>query len=115
MATRSNLAIKNSDGTYDQIYVHWCGAPEDRLPILHHYYNTEKKARKLIEGGAISILRKFYSTKKEHTFDNPQENVTIVYHRDRGEELEIQRALTTPQRQEEYLYIWNGKKWIYRK
>ena len=41
----------------------------------------------LISGGdASSIGSKFYPTSENHSFDNPEKDVCVFYHRDRGED-----------------------------
>ena len=56
MATRSNIGIKNSDGSIEMIYCHWDGYPDNQLPILTEHYNTEDKVRELLALGDISVL-----------------------------------------------------------
>jgi len=73
MATRSRIAIENQDGTVTSIYCHFDGYLSGVGKTLFEHYDREK-TEKLIELGAISVL-------KESTLD------TIAYHRDRGEDL----------------------------
>ena len=56
MATRSAIAIRNADKSYDVVYCHWDGYPDHQLPILTEKYGTAGKARKLISKGDISSL-----------------------------------------------------------
>ena len=73
MATRSRIAIENQDGTVTSIYCHFDGYLDGVGKTLFEHYDREK-TEKLIELGAISVL-------KESTLD------TIAYHRDRNEDL----------------------------
>ncbi len=123
MATRANIAIQNEDGTFDCIYTHWDGA--DHLPILKLHYNSEESARQLVELGSISVLGDILSPEPSfiHMFNGynhedriegihdsagRQLGVTLAYHRDRGDELEIQRELRSRKAcaQQEYLYVY---------
>jgi hypothetical protein len=128
MATRATIAIKNSKGSYDCIYTHLDGY--GHLPILTGHYNSDAKARELVELGGISVLDNRIQPNPAlyHGFDGwgrkdlepqihnktgRQMEVCLVYDRDRNEnELPTQRNLTFRQCfQEEYLYVWSGKRW----
>lgn len=93
MGTRSRIGIVygGNDGKLKvrSIYCHWDGYPEYNGKMLMEYYNNNARAEELIDLGDISSLRKKTSTTEHHTFDEPQEDVTIAYHRDRGEEKRI--------------------------
>jgi len=89
MGTRASIMIERENGNVDGIYLHWDGYPSHVLPILENYYNTREKAEALINLGGISVLYKNISTNKPHSFDKPQKDVTIAYHRDRDEDLHI--------------------------
>ena len=56
MGTRSAIAVRNPDATYDIVYCHWDGYPEHQMPILTTRYDTAKKARKMIAPGSMSTL-----------------------------------------------------------
>lgn len=106
MATRSFVAIKTGDNTFDAIYVHSDGYPEARLPLLENHYNTQEGVNELIGMGDCSVLRE---TLKDSFF----------YHRDRNEPLHIYRNLPLEKllkRAEntcaEYVYIFVANKWI---
>jgi hypothetical protein len=86
MATRSRIGIENENGTISSIYCHWDGYPDGVGVTLEEHYSNSQKLRMLINLGDISILREHVATMDEHTFENPKENVTVAYHRDRGEE-----------------------------
>lgn len=92
MGTRSRIGIVYGEGRnlkVKSIYCHWDGYPEYNGKMLMEYYNNNARAEELINLGDISSLRKKISTNEPHSFDNPQEDVTIAYARDRGEEKNI--------------------------
>jgi hypothetical protein len=74
MATRSNIAIENQDGSVSAIYCHFDGYIDGVGKILQENYNTREKMEQLIALGDISLLGK--------TIEE-----TVAYHRDRGEDL----------------------------
>ena len=111
MATRSRIGIENEDGTVSSVYCHWDGYPSNNGKILVEHYTDREKVKELIALGAISSLKENVAPpelppdiigirmlkefkvlpKTTHTFDTPQEGITISYHRDRGEELQEAR------------------------
>ena len=93
MATRSRIGIQNEDGTVSSIYCHWDGYPSHNGDLLINHYSDREKAEKLIALGSISSLRANIAPAhgSDHSFEKPQEDVTIVYHRDRGEDLDVGR------------------------
>lgn len=125
MSTRSEIGILNKDGTVTSIYCHWDGYPKYNGVILSEYYTKEEIVRKLIRNGDLSSLGESISPDKgtKHNFDNPQEDVCIYYHRDRGEEWEqvkprtysnIKRWVKEVQRGcQEYIYLFKNDKWYF--
>ena len=90
MSTRSFIAVENVNGTFEAIYCHWDGYPENQMPILREHYKTFKKARKLLSLGFISYLAPNLEPPENvlHSFSNPCKGVVLAYHRDRGDEKE---------------------------
>ncbi len=125
MSTRSEIGTLNDDGTITSIYCHWDGYPEYNGVILFKYYTDEKIVRELIKNGDLSSLHENIEPDKnsEHSFDNPQENVCIYYHRDRGEEWTHTSYRTYSNIKEwkkvvkegwqEYLYLFINGKWYF--
>jgi len=117
MATRSTIAMKQKDGSVKAVYCHWDGHIETAGKTLLEKYNTEKRVTKLISLGSISSLRDKLSTKKLHSFDVPQPNVTIAYHRDRGESLQHYVATSvsgwckSTSKHQDYNYIFIDGEW----
>ena len=116
MATRSNIAIKNSDGTVEAIYCHWDGYPEHNGAILLEHYTDEAKIRELLSLGDLSSLG--FEIGDKHDFnvkDHLSNNWCKAYGRDRGEEgvdkkhyADIQQWLCYG---EEYNYLFDNGEW----
>lgn len=87
MSTRSRIGILNPDGSVKTIYCHSDGYPEHQFPILTQHYSTIEKVKELLNLGDISTLgeRIAPNSDEEHTFENRVKDVTVAYHRDRGE------------------------------
>lgn len=85
MATRSRIAIENQDGSVDSIYCHWDGYPEHNGAILKEHYRDREKVVQLISLGRISSLAPNVEPSGPHSFESPQSDVVVAYHRDRGE------------------------------
>ena len=87
MSTNSLISIKEPSGKTTGIYCHWDGYIDGVGTVLYHCYQNVNKIRELIALGDISYLEeKVAPTKPGHSFDHPEANVTVAYHRDRGEE-----------------------------
>ena len=116
MATRSNIAYRNTEGKIVSVYSHWDGYPEHNGELLRRFYNTQDKVEALVALGSISSLGQDIG--KQVDFDDRAthtETGTIAYHRDRGEELSIAEYDDIPSwiaDMEEYAYLWNGNEWI---
>ena len=116
MSTNALVGIENDDGTIDAVYLHFDG--DSAGCTLRQHYATQELARALVERGAISYI----STKIEptngwpHSFDTPQKGVTVFYHRDRGDDLNIQTYSGITEYSEhteyyEYLYLYADGEW----
>ena len=116
MATRSNIAYRNTEGKIISVYSHWDGYPEHNGELLRRFYNTQDKVEALVALGSISSLGQDIG--KQVDFDNRDTHTdtgTIAYHRDRGEELSIAEYDDIPSwiaDMEEYAYLWNGSEWL---
>lgn len=108
MSTQSRIGMVNEDGKVISIYCHWCGHPHDNGRILLKHYTDPAKVKALISLGGISSLGKELEPKSEyalsprcylkgdvkdwkfvrkmvkHSFDTPQDGVTVAYLRDHG-------------------------------
>lgn len=89
MSTRSNIAIKRKNGTYEKIYCHSDGYLEYNGVILDMFYKNIEKINNLLDLGDISVLgtRVNPDPSVHHGFDynERQEGVTVAYGRDRKE------------------------------
>lgn len=87
MATRSSIGMELENGEVLAIYCHWDGYPSHNGKILYQNYSDRNKVIELINLGDISILEREVNPPKfsEHSFGYPFPNVTVSYHRDRGE------------------------------
>lgn len=115
MGTRSAIAVENQDGTCDYVYCHWDGYPSHNGRILRDHYQDRDKVRSLISNGSISTLGSEVGEK--HNFDamiNP--NWTKFYHRDREEEWEDCKPMSSSKdeiKYGDYVYIYTlGEEWI---
>ena len=86
MSTNSTIAVKTDNG-YKAIYCHWDGYPEYMYPLLRDWYSTQERAEALVNLGDASFIAKRLTPSQDsnHSFDHPEEGVSIFYHRDRDE------------------------------
>ena len=93
MSTNSTISILRQDGSIDSIYCHWSGNSEHVGKKLQAYYNSEDIVNELIELGSLSSLRERIKPNENetHSFEKPLCDVTVAYHRDRGEELVVNK------------------------
>jgi hypothetical protein len=116
MATRSNIGLQNLDGTVEYVYSHWDGDLSWNGVLLHTHYNSEKQVRELLARGNISSLGKRITPEvwEEHNFNNPADNVTTFYGRDRGDEdvssVHVDSLLIASSDMQEYMYIYDVAK-----
>lgn len=141
MSTRSLIAKKEKEG-YRAIYCHFDGYIEGVGDTLNRYYLDENRVTDLINLGDLSSLGQYIvpapngvhhnfcmvggefkmvdSYSDEHSFDSPQENVCVAYHRDRGEKLRVSTHSSLKDLKDyykdtwcEYLYIYDNGIWYY--
>lgn len=85
MATRSQIHYYNA-GELLTSYCHYDGYPEGVGRTLYEHYKQPSKAKELVWLGALSYVREeIYPKTSTHSFDTPEEGVTVAYGRDRGE------------------------------
>lgn len=85
MATRSRIGLMLEDGTIKHSYIHFDGYPTGVGTNLVLFYNTEDKVKELLSFGDMSYLAPKVNPEGEHSFNNPEDGVTVFYGRDRGE------------------------------
>lgn len=117
MATRSTITLSTEDG-YKSIYCHWDGAPSNNGKILLEHYDTEEKVKALIALGSLSSLDKKIAPNEgdKHSFCKPAKNVTVAYHRDRGEGnkpiiAHYEALYSVYEEGEEYNYMFEEGEW----
>lgn len=122
MSTISRIAMKQDDNTYKSIYCHSDGYLEHNGVILYTYYKDKIKVEDLIKLGDISKLGKEVSpdSSKPHNFKEQQDDVTVAYHRDRGEKFHSKDFLTREElikysikSSENILYVYEDGVWKY--
>jgi hypothetical protein len=102
------LTVRMSKDTYDRLVAEDDG--EKRWEMFKALL-----AEELVEGGDISSLGKQVSTDLPHSFTNPQSDVTVYYHRDRGEEMNrndfdsFEEAMS--EKENEYNYLFQDGAW----
>lgn len=118
MSTNSRIAIQTKDDIVRSIYCHWDGYPEGVGAILLEHYQNDEKIIELINLGSISSLHENIKPQnpEKHSFDNREPECTVAYHRDRGEDLEIDEYKSVSEwsiykLREEWNYIWKDGAW----
>jgi hypothetical protein len=118
MGTPSSIAIMNEDQTVTAIYCHWDGYLSHNGRKLNECYATEELVRELIAGGDISSLGKRITPTpgSGHSFVNSEDEVTVYYGRDRGNEGFEPATLPTVEAwlnsyAQEYNYLFVGGVW----
>lgn len=120
MSTQCGIAIKTEKG-YETIYVHSDGYPEYMWPMLTDNYNSEELAKKLVSlGDASYIDRLIEPTSDFHKFGTPEPDVSMFYHRDRGEDWNDVAptnyfTLDEISNQFYYVYLWKDGHWNFYK
>lgn len=113
MSTRSNIGVRNLDGTIEYIYCHYDGYPEYNGKILAEYYTNINRVKELLKLGDLSVLGKFIGEKQD--FDNRVKDCCLAYGRDRGE-TGVSSSTTTLENllsntTIDYVYIFDGDYW----
>lgn len=82
------------NGTVRSIYCHWDGYPKGVGSTLVEHYNDREKVESLIGLGDISSLGEQPAPVRTetHSFETPEDGITVAYHRDRGETLRPART-----------------------
>ena len=122
MATRSFICKSLPNNTVVGVYCHYDGYRSGVGATLSTHYTTAARVDALLSLGSISQLhpRLVPDLGDTHTFDNPANNVTIAYHRDRGEamssttfpSLDVMVSDVADQLGVEFVYIWDGAAWV---
>ena len=117
MSTNSTIAVKTDKG-YEAIYVHNDGYFSYMYPMLSENYASWERAEALVSFGDASFIAKriMPSQGSDHSFDHPEEDVCVFYHRDRGEpwhQNETTFYLTKGEvlKSQYYTYIFEDGEW----
>jgi hypothetical protein len=119
MSTRSRIAIENQDGSVTSIYCHFDGYPEGVGETLVVHYTDPEKVKELIALGDLSYLTSKLTPDPgvAHTFNNPAFNITLAYHRDRGEDFNQEQHTNAEEffngDVEEYGYLFKNGEWLF--
>ena len=122
MSTRSFICKSLPNNTIVGVYCHFDGYPSGVGATLSTHYATDERVTALLNLGSISQLqpRLVPDLGDTHTFDNPAKNVTVAYHRDRGEamstttfpSLDVMVEDVANQLGVEFVYIWDSNEWV---
>jgi len=85
MGTRSAIGYKTPEGKIRAKYSHYDGYPACTGAILQDHYQEARKIAQMVELGDQSFLEEEIFPKGEHSFNKPEDGVTVFYGRDRGE------------------------------
>ena len=122
MSTNAFIGIReNKSITY--IYNHSDGYLEYLGRMLLEHYNSEEKAKALVELGDVSVVKEKLApaegTVHGFDYDKRQEGVSVFYGRDRGEEWEyikpvtIQGTAFDEHQYYNYLYDVEEGRWLF--
>lgn len=119
MSARSRIGYVAADGSVPSSYCHFDGYPEGVGATLAESYDDDAKVAALIALGDMSCLYDEFETSLPHSFERPTPNVSVFYHRDRGEVL---RTSVDPDADafykraadgwEEYIYLRKDGQWF---
>ena len=120
MSTRSYIGIstvKEGISYVNYVYCHFDGYTINGVgQMLFEHYKDEEKVKKLISLGDISFLEKnIEPSSSNHSFNTPEKDVTVFYHRDRGDEeskpYKIYDFQYYPNKMIEYVYLFENGEW----
>lgn len=123
MSDRAIIGLYDGN-TLKAVYCHNGGDRYDLGRTLLNHYARPDQAAALIELGDLSSVGKRLMPMKDepHSFDNPNFDITVAYHRDRGEPLEItvipvehgiMQAIRDAHIDSEFCYIYKDGFWTY--
>jgi hypothetical protein len=84
-------------------------------PMLSENYASLERATALVSFGDASLIAKriMPSVGSEHSFEHPEEDVCVFYHRDRGEDFHMThfQNKTDLLKSQYYVYIFEDGQW----
>ena len=113
MGTRSAIGYKTAEGKVRAKYSHYDGYVAGVGKTLIEHYQAARKIAQMVELGDQSFLaEEIFPKGKSHSFETPEEGVTVFYGRDRGEEGVEAKEFDTVQEFVEY-YTGAGCEYFY--
>lgn len=120
MGTRSAIGYATQDGRIRGKYSHYDGYPAYTGKMLQEHYQQARKIAQMVELGDQSSLDAEIFPRGAHSFDSPEQGVTVFYGRDRGEEgvdtQEFDNIADFVDHYEnvgcEYFYVWMSGQWM---
>jgi hypothetical protein len=71
MSTKSRLIIFEPDkNQYSSVHVHWGGHPDERMPLLNKYFNTQQSVERLFKEDYINNTNNQAINQSTHTIKN---------------------------------------------
>jgi hypothetical protein len=88
MSTRSTISFMAKDGQIKLVYCHSDGYLSYNGMMLYTHYQDMGKVQKIMELGDMSCLNELVEPPEgvKHSYDNRDEQTTVFYGRDRGED-----------------------------
>lgn len=121
MSTRSAIGYKTEQGKIRAKYSHYDGYVMGVGRTLQEHYQETRKIAQMVDFGDQSYLAaEIYATIPGHSFETPQEGVTVFYGRDRSEaNVDAQEFETVQEFVDyyagagcEYFYLHTAAGWI---
>ena len=126
MSTRATISYVDNNKIHT-IYCHFDGYIKGVGAVLATFYTTLEKVTELVSNGDASYIAEHINPDPtyEHSFENPQDNVCVFYHRDRNEPWEHNKPNVSDFNEttiakvlgmQDYNYIFMNNKWyVYRR
>ena len=120
MATRARIATQLSNGQFISSYHHYDGYPAGLGYNLIENYDDDDKTLEAIKMGDASYWKEnIHPNNVEHSFDSPEDDVSVFYNRDRGESRTGPFVFNSLEELlegysmagEEYLYVRQNSQW----
>lgn len=123
MSDRAMIGLYDGN-TLKAVYCHNGGDRYDLgRTLLNHYYRPDQAAALIELGHLSSVSKRLMPMQGEsHSFDKPNHDITVAYHRDRGEPLEvvtvpvehgIMQAIQDTHIDGEFCYVYKDGYWTY--
>ena len=121
-STKSMIGIEHSNGSIEAFYCHNDGYLGGVGKNLKSYYKDDKKVKELFKLGMVagaSTIEKNLEGSKYHSFNNPENDTSIFYGRDRGKNQRPEKFkdrndfLRNYDQSYAYLYVEKESVWYY--